>query len=52
MFFRGRGLSVYDSVTELLIETGVPSFDSVLHSSHAFFKVLEYLHSAAVTSGA
>ena len=31
------GLKRYDSVTKVLIETGMPSFDTVLHNSHLIF---------------
>jgi len=31
------GFKRYDSVTKVLIETGMPSFDTVLHNSHVIF---------------
>jgi len=31
------GFKRYDSVTKVLIETGMPSFDTILHNSHVIF---------------
>jgi len=39
------GFKRFDSFTVVLIETGLPSFNTLLYNSNViFFKVLEYLH--------
>ena len=41
LFFRYKR---FDSVTNVVMETGMPSFNTLLHNSHViFFKMLEYM---------
>jgi len=38
------GFKRFDSLTGVLMETGMPSFNTLLHNSHViFFKMLKYL---------
>jgi len=46
LFFWG-GIKRFDSLTGVLMETGMPSFNTLLHNSNViFFKMLEYLQLA------
>jgi len=38
------GFKLIDSLTGVLVETGMPSFNTLMHNSHIFFfKMLEHL---------